>query len=186
MLGRPRLYTAYRQEAQLLPTWTQKVICTLFVAMLFLLPFELPVISHIPLVRFLGDNDWMRPMALMMVLAIAALGLNLLAGVAGQVSLGHAFFMGVGACAAVYLGGSSGEETWGHSLPIWIWLPAAGIVAAPRQAPSSRQRRRPRWKRPRLRPKRLRLPRKRPRRRPRWPPVRLPRPRRRWPRPREP
>ena len=73
--------------------------------MLFLLPFDLPVISHIPLVRFLGDSDWMRPMALLMVLAIAALGLNLLAGVAGQVSLGHAFFMGVGACTAVYLGG---------------------------------------------------------------------------------
>ena len=69
-------------------------------------------------------------MALVMVLAIAALGLNLLSGVAGQVSLGHAFFMGVGACAAVYLGGTSGETTWGHSLPIWIWLPGAGIAAA--------------------------------------------------------
>ena len=130
VLGRPRLYTAYRQEAQLLPTWTQKVVCTLFVAVLFLLPFDLPVINHIPLVRFLGDSDWMRPMALLMVLAIAALGLNLLAGVAGQVSLGHAFFMGVGACTAVYLGGTSGEATWGHSLPIWIWLPGAGVVAA--------------------------------------------------------
>ena len=130
MLGRPRLYTAYRQEAQILPTWTQKVVFALFVVMLFLLPFDLPVISHIPIVRFLGDSDWLLIMARMLVFAIAALGLNLLSGVGGQVSLGHAFFMGVGACAGVYLGGTSGETTWGHSLPIWIWLPGAGIAAA--------------------------------------------------------
>ncbi len=130
MLGRPRLYTAYRQEAQILPTWTQKVVFALFVVMLFLLPFDLPVISHIPVVRFLGDSDWLLIMARMLVFAIAALGLNLLSGVGGQVSLGHAFFMGVGACAGVYLGGTSGETTWGHSLPIWIWLPGAGIAAA--------------------------------------------------------
>ena len=130
MRGRPNLYTAYRQEIQMLPTWTQKTVFALFVAVLFLMPFDLPVISHIPVIRFLGDPEWLRPMALVMVLAIAALGLNLLSGVAGQVSLGHAFFMGVGACAAVYLGGASGETTWGHSLPIWIWLPGSGAAAA--------------------------------------------------------
>ena len=130
MLGRPRLYTEYRQEAQMLPTWTQKVVFTLFIVVLFLLPFELPIISHIPVVRFLGDSDWLLIVSRMLVFAIAALGLNVLSGLGGQVSLGHAFFMGVGACAAVYLGGTSGEATWGHSLPIWIWLPGAGITAA--------------------------------------------------------
>ncbi len=114
----------------MLPTWTQKTVFAVFLAVLVLLPFDLPVISQIPVVRFLGDPEWLRPMALVLVFAIAALGLNLLSGVAGQVSLGHAFFMGVGACAAVYLGGSSGETTWGHSLPIWIWLPGAGVAAA--------------------------------------------------------
>ncbi|MXZ52324.1 MAG: branched-chain amino acid ABC transporter permease [Acidimicrobiaceae bacterium] len=130
MLGRPRLYTAYRQEIQLLPTWTQKIVFAVFLLVLFLLPFDLPVISDIPVVRFLGDPEWLRPMAKVMVYAIAALGLNMLSGVAGQVSLGHAFFMGVGACAAVYLGGAGGDTTWGHSLPIWIWLPGAGVAAA--------------------------------------------------------
>jgi len=130
MLGRPRLYTEYRQEAQMLPTWTQKVVFTLFIVLLFLLPFDLPVVSHIPVVRFLGDGDWLLIVSRMLVFAIAALGLNLLSGLGGQVSLGHAFFMGVGACAAVYLGGTSGEATWGHSLPVWIWLPGAGIAAA--------------------------------------------------------
>ena len=130
MFGRPNLYTAYRQEIGMLPTWTQRSVFAVFMVVLFLLPFDLPVISHIPVIRFLGDPEWLRPMALVMVLAIAALGLNLLSGLAGQVSLGHAFFMGVGACAAVYLGGTSGETTWGHSLPIWIWLPGAGVAAA--------------------------------------------------------
>ena len=114
----------------MLPTWTQKVVFALFIAVLFLMPFDLPVISHIPVVRFLGDGDWLLIVCRMLVFAIAALGLNLLSGIGGQVSLGHAFFMGVGACAAVYLGGTSGEATWGHSLPIWIWLPGAGIAAA--------------------------------------------------------
>jgi branched-chain amino acid transport system permease protein len=130
MLGRPRLYTEYRQEAQMLPTWTQKVVFALFIAVLFLLPFDLPVVSHLPVVRFLGDGDWLLIVSRMLVFAIAALGLNVLSGLGGQVSLGHAFFMGVGACAAVYLGGTSGEATWGHSLPIWIWLPGAGVAAA--------------------------------------------------------
>lgn len=130
MFGRPNLYTAYRQETQLLPTWTQKIVFGAFAATLLLMPFDLPVISHIPMVRFLGDSDWLRPMSSVLILAIAALGLNILSGVAGQVSLGHAFFMGVGACSAVYLGGTSGETTWGHSLPIWIWLPGAGVTAA--------------------------------------------------------
>ena len=130
MFRRPNLYTSYQQEMQLLPTWTQKAVFAAFICLLFLLPFDLPVISHIPIVRFLGDAEWLRPLSKVLVFAIAAVGLNILSGVAGQVSLGHAFFMGVGACAAAYLGGSSGTTTWGHSLPIWVWLPGAGITAA--------------------------------------------------------
>lgn len=130
MFGRPNLYTSYDQEAQLLPTWTQKLAMTAFVVVLFLMPFNLPVISQIPVVRFLGNEEWLRIVSLTLVLAIAALGLNLLSGVAGQVSLGHAFFMGVGACTAVYLGGEATSQVWGHGLPIWIWLPGAGVMAA--------------------------------------------------------
>ena len=51
-------------------------------------------------------------------------------GYAGQVSLGHAFFMGVGAYTAVYLGGESRGTLWGHGLPMWLWLPGAGRVFA--------------------------------------------------------
>jgi len=37
--------------------------------------------------------------------------------------------MGVGACAAAVIGGESSESLWGWGLPIWVWLPGAGIVA---------------------------------------------------------
>ncbi len=144
MFGRPHLYTSYEQETKILPTWTQKVFMAFFVMMLFLLPFDIPVLTDdipgfgwvpiigdgIPGFRFLGDENYMRSTTLVLILTIAALGLNLLSGVAGQVSLGHAFFMGVGACAGVYLGGEANSQVWGHGLPIWIWLPGAGVTAA--------------------------------------------------------
>ena len=94
---------------------------------------QIPILNDgLPFARFLGDNAWLRPMTEVFIFAVAALGLNILAGVAGQVSLGHAFFMGAGACTAVVLGGAPSADPlrWGWELPIWIWLPAAGIVAA--------------------------------------------------------
>lgn len=58
-----------------------------------------------------------------LIAAIGAVGLNVLTGYAGQISLGHAFFLAVGAYTAAVLGGD-------HHLTAAIWLPAAGVVAA--------------------------------------------------------
>jgi branched-chain amino acid transport system permease protein len=58
-----------------------------------------------------------------LIAAIGALGLNVLTGYTGQVSLGHAFFLAVGAYTAAVLGGNA-------HLTAAIWLPAAGIVGA--------------------------------------------------------
>jgi branched-chain amino acid transport system permease protein len=110
---------------KLFPTTSRRVMITLFVIILVLLPLKV-----IPGLQFLGDSDWMLLIDRALVFAIGALGLNLLTGVAGQVSLGHAFFMAVGAYTAVFLGGESGRTIWGLGLPIWVWLPAAGLVAA--------------------------------------------------------
>jgi branched-chain amino acid transport system permease protein len=52
------------------------------------------------------------------IFAIGALGLNLLTGLAGQISLGHAFFMGLGAYTAAWLGADPGNF-YGLGLPIW-------------------------------------------------------------------
>lgn len=125
MRGRPNFYTAYRSEMGLFPTTTKKVSIALLGVIVLLLPF-----NALPLLGFLGDAGWMVLINKALIYAIAALGLNLLVGVAGQVSLGHSFFMAVGAYTAVVLGGEAGRTVWGLGLPMWIWLPAAGVAAA--------------------------------------------------------
>lgn len=55
--------------------------------------------------------------------AIAAIGLNLLIGFTGQISLGHGAFFGVGAYAAAILATKAG-------IPFVIAVPAAGAVTA--------------------------------------------------------
>ena len=58
----------------------------------------------------------------MAVLALSALGLNILIGFTGQISLGHAAFMGVGAYATAILASRFG-------LPFWLSIPAGGALA---------------------------------------------------------
>lgn len=146
MFLRPNLYTSYEQETQILPTYTKKVIAAIGILVLLLIPFDIPVLTAAtdipvlrsipvfgngtPPLRFLGDASWLRVMDEVLIFAVAALGLNILTGMAGQVSLGHAFFMGVGAYTGAFLGGDSTSKVWGLGLPIWIWLPGAGIGAA--------------------------------------------------------
>ncbi|MGH2544481.1 MAG: branched-chain amino acid ABC transporter permease, partial [Ardenticatenaceae bacterium] len=57
------------------------------------------------------------------VWAIAALGLNLLTGYAGQISIGHAGFVAIGAYVSALL-------TLKAGVPFWLALPVAGIVSA--------------------------------------------------------
>ena len=80
-----------------------------------------------------GGDSWLSILDTAMIAAVATLGLNVLSGYAGQISLGIAFFMGVGAYIAAWLGGGPPlfpGDPKGLSLSVWIWLPAAGIVAA--------------------------------------------------------
>jgi branched-chain amino acid transport system permease protein len=57
------------------------------------------------------------------IYAIAAIGLNLLIGYTGQISLGHGAFFGVGAYAAAILATKAG-------VPFLIAVPAAGFITA--------------------------------------------------------
>ena len=84
-------------------------------------------------VFFFGGDSWLSIIDTAMIAAIATLGLNVLSGYAGQISLGIAFFMGIGAYIASWLGGSAPifpGDPKGLNLSIWIWLPVAGIVSA--------------------------------------------------------
>ena len=54
---------------------------------------------------------------------VGALGLNILVGYTGQISIGHAAFMSVGAYTAANL---ATKLDW----PFWLTLPAGGLMAA--------------------------------------------------------
>ena len=60
---------------------------------------------------------------LSLIAIVGALGLNILVGYTGQISVGHAAFMSVGAYTAANLAVKLG-------LPFWITLPAGGLMAA--------------------------------------------------------
>lgn len=80
-----------------------------------------------------GSDAWMSIANYTLIYAIATLGLNVLSGYAGQVSLGLAFFMSIGAYTAGWLGGfipTDSRSPVGLGMSFLIWLPAAGIVAA--------------------------------------------------------
>ena len=70
---------------------------------------------------FAGDY-WVLIACLVAINIIAAAGLMVLTGFTGQVSLGHAAFMGVGAYAAAWLAAKGA--------PFWLTIPFAGLVAA--------------------------------------------------------
>ncbi|MFD2350580.1 branched-chain amino acid ABC transporter permease [Nonomuraea ferruginea] len=118
MRGRPLLYTSYAQDMALLDTRAKRVSA----GALVLLALALSAVLADPALEVL---------AVAYVLAIGAIGLNIVTGYAGQVSLGHAFFVAIGAYTAAALSGLPGGDTIGYGISeIWIWLPAAGLVAA--------------------------------------------------------
>jgi branched-chain amino acid transport system permease protein len=117
LLGRPELYTSYRQDMALLNTGPKKV----FLAVLLVVALALP---------FVVEDDLLLLVAEGCVFGIGAIGLNIITGYAGQVSLGHAFFVGIGAYTAAALSGDPDGEVLGFgitSLP--VWLLAAGLMA---------------------------------------------------------
>src|ERR1700741_3884441 len=70
---------------------------------------------------FLVSNYRTFQLTLVLVYAIALLGLNILTGYSGQISLGHGAFYALGAYCAAVLMDKAG-------MPYWATLPAAGAV----------------------------------------------------------
>lgn len=72
---------------------------------------------------FLADDRWLTVGTLGLVSIVGALALMILTGFAGQISLGHAAFLAVGAYTTAILG----EQL---ALPFWLCLPLSGCTAA--------------------------------------------------------
>lgn len=131
------LYTSYEADQAMVNTTTKRVVLFLFLVFAFGIPLLQPgslgfgdaPTGSFPGPDFLGSTDWLKLLSQVLIFAIGALGLNVLTGLAGQVSLGHAFFMGLGAYVAAVVG-MPGGALWGLGLPIWVWLPLAGLIPA--------------------------------------------------------
>lgn len=91
------------------------------------IPLVAVVILSVPL--FLSNSYWMGILNVAGTAAIAGVALNVLTGYAGQISLGHAFFVGIGAFTAQIVGGDPDGRVTALGLPMLLWLPAAAIVA---------------------------------------------------------
>jgi len=100
----------YRSDERIFQTWFVRVWLIFFLLACVLFP--------------LAASKYMVSILIEAGIAvIACQGLNLLTGFTGQISLGQAAFMGVGAYACSILAGQAG-------LPFILSLPAAGAVAA--------------------------------------------------------
>ncbi len=116
--GRPLLYTSYGSEMALLNTRTKQVAVASLLVLGAVTPLAIP-------------DEFLNTLVRCCIVAIGAIGLNLVTGYAGQVSLGHAFFIAVGAYTAAVISGDPARSTYGLGITnLLVWLPAAGIVAA--------------------------------------------------------
>lgn len=105
-----KLVTRYEDDLTLWPDRYHKLGLVVGVIAVALFPFvagsHALAVSHTALIAIVG-----------------AIGMMILTGFCGQVSLGHAAFLALGAYTVAILGGTFG---W----PFWLALPVAGIVAA--------------------------------------------------------
>lgn len=103
--------TTYASDMALYPLpiakWTMAALALIFVVIV-------PLTLH---------EYYLSILNLIFIAVVGALGLNILVGYTGQISLGHGAFMSVGAYTAANLAVRL-------DLPFWLTLPAGGLMAA--------------------------------------------------------
>lgn len=104
----PGLVRRAGDQLRFAPGRTLKIFLVLLVLVWLLAPTAL-------------SDYWLDVLARAGIAAIGAIGLNILSGYTGQISLGHAFFIGCGAYVAAWFGVQQG-------LPFLVWLPLAAVV----------------------------------------------------------
>ena len=106
MRYRPGLVADYRSDVALFRSNVQRF----WFVMLLVAVVVLGLGGTLPLIPGLVDFSLTGDLLLIAVSAVfasvGAIGLNIVTGFAGQVSLGHAFFLGVGAFTGAVLGGT--------------------------------------------------------------------------------
>lgn len=103
-------HTSYKTDIRLFPTRMARNTAVAGVLLLCLSPLVL-------------NAYWLSLLIQIGYFSIAAIGLNILTGYSGQISLGHAAFFGVGAFASAWLNSSFG-------IPVLLCIPLAGLITA--------------------------------------------------------
>jgi branched-chain amino acid transport system permease protein len=109
MRRNPDMIIEYKQDLRLFRTRSSQVAVLALAVVWLALPMQM-------------EDAWLAILNSVAVFAIGGIGLNLLTGYTGQVSLGHAFFLAVGAFTAAFLG----KNGW----PMPVWLLAAVAFGA--------------------------------------------------------
>jgi branched-chain amino acid transport system permease protein len=102
--------TSYRSDQTIFPTIASRLFCLAGVVLLCAAPFLFSkyVLNLLIQIGYLG---------------IAALGLNILVGFTGQISIGHAAFFLLGAFTSAYISNNA-------PIPVFFAIPLAGAVTA--------------------------------------------------------
>ncbi|MEQ1650445.1 MAG: branched-chain amino acid ABC transporter permease [Hyphomicrobiaceae bacterium] len=108
--------TSYAADRTIFPTRGSWRMLLLGLLVLCILPLQFAGVT-------LVSSYWLALIIQIAIYAIAALGLNILVGFTGQISLGHAAFFGFGGFASAYLSGKLG-------VPVALAIPLAGLLTA--------------------------------------------------------
>lgn len=100
--------TSYQADMTIFPTRASRLVCWAAVAALCACPWAL-------------DGYMLNLMIQIAYLGIAALGLNILVGFTGQISLGHSAFFGFGAFSSAWVSNELG-------VPVFFAIPIAGLM----------------------------------------------------------
>jgi len=108
---------SYRQDTRIFDTRNSRIAMVLFIGLLYAVTLYAIAFEGLgfldPYILNLGIQ--------ICYYGIAALGLNILVGFTGQISLGHSAFFGFGAFASAWINNTTG-------LPVLVCIPLAGLM----------------------------------------------------------
>jgi len=104
------LLTRYEDDLKLFPDRWNKIGIAIAIPILLAYPF-------------VASSQWLTVGNLAWVTVVGSIGMMMLTGFSGQISLGHAAFLALGAYTTAILGEQLG-------LPFWMGIPVSGFVAA--------------------------------------------------------
>lgn len=107
-------HSTYRADMTVFPSRMSRNFCILGIALVALAPLSIGDFQFV-------DDYLISLMIQIGIFGIAALGLNILVGFTGQISLGHSAFFGFGAFASAYINNETG-------IPVFFAVPLAGLM----------------------------------------------------------